>query len=454
MPITNWAGNVTFGAARVHRPRTLDELRRVVAAAPRVRALGSGHSFSLVADTSHDLVRLDGLPPAMEIDAARSTVAVAAGLRYAEVAEHLHRAGYALANMASLPHISVAGSCATGTHGSGDSRRCLAAAVVALQLVGPGGDLAELSREHDPGVFPGAVVALGALGVVTRLTLEIEPAFDVAQRVRLDVPLEEVAERFDEVYGAAYSVSTFTDWRGGRAEVWLKHRLDEVRDGTATSGGTALADGTAIHGGTALADGTVVDGGAVVGDGWSESGWAGGRAAERPVHPVPGMSPESCTQQLGVPGPWHERLPHFRPEFVPGAGEELQSEYYLPREAAGKAFEAIREIGALVAPVLHVSEVRTVCGDDLWLSPAYGRDTVTLHFTWIRDAAAVMPALAAVEERLMPLGARPHWGKLTTARPRQISAMYERAAEFGRLARDLDPSGKFRNSYVDALFPA
>ncbi|MEV4894122.1 D-arabinono-1,4-lactone oxidase [Nonomuraea sp. NPDC055795] len=430
MPITNWAGNVTFGAARVHRPESLDELRRVVAAGPRVRALGSGHSFSRVADTGHDLVRLDGLPPTVEIDAERSTAIVAAGLRYAEVAGHLHRAGFALANMASLPHISVAGSCATGTHGSGDGRRCLAAAVVALQLVGPEGDLVELSREHDPDVFPGAVVALGALGVVTRLTLEIEPAFEVAQRVRLDVPLEEVSKRFDEVYGAAYSVSAFTDWRGGKAEVWLKHRLDEERSGDERPEGGRTGSGRA------------------------ESGWAGGRAAERPVHPVPGMPPESCTEQLGVPGPWHERLPHFRPEFVPGAGEELQSEYYLPREAAGKAFEAIREIGPLVAPVLHVSEVRTVCGDDLWLSPAYGRDTVTLHFTWIRDAAAVMPALAEVEERLMPLGARPHWGKLTTTKPRQISAMYERAPEFGRLARDLDPSGKFRNSYVDALFPA
>ncbi|MFI6391998.1 D-arabinono-1,4-lactone oxidase [Nonomuraea sp. NPDC050540] len=455
MPIMNWAGNVTFGAARVHRPQSLDELRRVVAAAPRVRALGSGHSFSLVADTGHDLVRLDGLPPTVEIDAERSTATVAAGLRYAEVAGHLHRAGFALANMASLPHISVAGSCATGTHGSGDGLRCLAAAVVALQLVGPDGDLVELSREHDPDVFPGAVVALG---VVTRLTLEIEPAFDVAQRVRLDVPLEEVSKRFDEVYGAAYSVSAFTDWRGGKAEVWLKHRLDEERSGDGRPEGDSAERGRTEGGrtgggsaGSGRAEGRAGSGRA---EGRAGSGWAGGRAAERPVHPVPGMPPESCTEQLGVPGPWHERLPHFRPEFVPGAGEELQSEYYLPREAAGKAFEAIREIGPLVAPVLHVSEVRTVRGDDLWLSPAYGRDTVTLHFTWIRDAAAVMPALAEVEERLIPLGARPHWGKLTTTKPRQISAMYERAPEFGRLARDLDPSGKFRNPYVDALFPA
>ncbi|WP_181019719.1 D-arabinono-1,4-lactone oxidase [Nonomuraea typhae] len=417
MPITNWAGNVTFGAARVHRPATLGDLRHLVATSRRVRALGSGHSFSLVADTVHDLVRLDALPGSVEIDTATSTAAVSAGLRYADVAEHLHHAGYALATLASLPHISVAGSCATATHGSGDGSRCLAAAVVAVEMVGPEGDLVTLSRDHDPGVFPGAVVALGALGIVTRLTLEIEPAYEVAQRVRLDVPLTEVADCFDEVFGAAYSVSTFTDWRSGRAAVWLKHRLD--------------APGPR-----------------------PESGWAGGRAAERPMHPVPGMPARACTKQQGVPGPWHERLPHFRPAHAPSAGQELQSEYYLPRQAAGKAFAAIAEIGPLVAPVLHISEVRTVRGDDLWLSPAYDRDSLTIHFTWIRDTAAVMPALRAVEERLLPLGARPHWGKLTTARPRQIGALYERAADFARLRRRLDPPGKFRNAYVDALFPA
>ncbi|WP_047870899.1 FAD-binding protein [Nocardiopsis sp. RV163] len=408
---TNWAGNVTFASPRVHRPRTLDELRRVVRGSARVRALGSGHSFNLVADSDADLVRLDALPAEAEIDAGGRTVTVTAGTRYAELVTALHERGFALANLASLPHISVAGSCATGTHGSGDGQRCLSAAVRAVQLLGPDGDLAWLSRDEDPEVFPGAVVALGALGVVTRLSLEIEPAFTVAQRVRVGVPLDEVADRVDDVFGAAYSVSLFTDWLG-EGSVWLKHRTDRP-----------------------------------------EGAWRGGRPASGPVHPVPGMPPEPGTEQMGVVGPWHERLPHFRPELEPSAGRELQSEFYVPREAAGAAFAALRGIGHLLAPALYVAEVRTVRADDLWLSPAHGRDCVTFHFTWLPDPRAVAPLLAAVEERLLPLGARPHWGKLTAMGPAEITARYGRAADFARLTRALDPDGKFRNAFTDALFP-
>jgi xylitol oxidase len=410
-PSANWAGSLTYGARRVHRPRTLDELRALVAGTDRIRALGTRHSFSGVADSTGDLVRVDGLPEAVVVDPATGTVTVSAGTRYAELAPRLHRAGYALGNMASLPHISVAGSVATGTHGSGDTQRCLAAAVDGLEFVGPEGDLVELRRETHAEEFAGAVVALGALGVVTRLTLRIEPAYQVAQRVRLDVPLDEVADDLDAVFGAAYSVSLFTDWRSGRGSVWLKHRTDRPA-----------------------------------------SGWAGGRAATRRVHPVPGVDPGSSTEQLGVPGPWYQRLPHFPPELTPGAGEELQSEYFLPRERAAAAFAEIRAVAEQIAPVLHIAEVRTVRGDDLWLSSAYGRDTVTFHFTWRKDLPAVRPVIAAVEERLMPLGARPHWAKLTETPAARIIAGYPRAAQFAGLARKHDPDGKFRSDFTDQLF--
>jgi xylitol oxidase len=346
----------------------------------------------------------------VEVDEVRSTATVSAGMRYAEVAAELHRQGLALANMASLPHISVAGSCATGTHGSGDVQRSLAAAVAALQLVGPDGDVRELRRDTDPETFPGAVVALGALGIVTRLTLHVEPAFEVAQHVRVEVPLDEVASRFGEVFGAAYSVSVFTDWRSGEANVWLKQRTDQ-------------------HG----------------------PSWSGGRAAVGQTHPVPGMPPAACTVQMGVPGPWHERLPHFRPEFTPSAGEELQSEWLLPRESAPEVMAAIRGLGDRIAPLLHISEIRTIRSDDLWLSPAQGRDSVAFHFTWYKDPDAVLPVVAELDAKLMPLGARPHWGKVTTAAPSDIVAAYPHAADFARLVRTLDPEGKFRNRFVDAL---
>ncbi|PWW66790.1 FAD-binding protein [Actinokineospora spheciospongiae] len=408
-PVRNWAGNVTYGATRLHRPRSLDELRALVAGADRIRAVGSGHSFNGVADTTGELVSLDRLPATFEVDRDAGAVTVAAGMTYGEVVVALHDAGLALGTLASLPHISVAGSCATGTHGSGDTERCLAAAVRALRLVGPDGDVVDL----DGDTLPGAVVALGGLGVVTHLTLGVEPAYDMRQSVRLGVPLGKVAGAVDEVFGAGHSVSVFTDWRSGTGSVFLKQRVDR-----------------------------------------EASGWAGGRPAAELVHPVPGMSTDSSTAQLDVVGPWFERLPHFRADRLPSsAGNELQSELYLPRSQAPAAFAALRELGELMAPVLQVAEVRTVAADDLWLSPAHHRDSVTIHFTWVLDPAAVLPVIAAVERRLHPLGARPHWGKLTTLPPAEVTAAYDRAADFTRLRSTLDPTGKFTNALLDAHFP-
>ena len=172
---SNWAGNVTFSASQVHQPESIEALRRLVAGSRRLRALGRGHSFSMIVDGPGDLVLLDRLPRTLRVDAAHSTVTVAAALTYTDVAEGLHRAGFALANTASIPDISIAGACATGTHGSGDDQRVLAASVTAVQLVVSDGSLIDLQRDVDPDRFPGSVVALGALGIVTQLTLEIEP---------------------------------------------------------------------------------------------------------------------------------------------------------------------------------------------------------------------------------------------------------------------------------------
>jgi xylitol oxidase len=405
----NWAGNVEFQAVRLAQPASLEELRDVVVSSDRVRVLGTGHSFNTLADTTGTLVRLDRWPVSVDIDESRATATVPAGARYAEVAAALHRAGFALANLASLPHITVAGAVATGTHGSGDRSRTLADAVVGVEFVDASGEVRRLSV-GDPD-FPGAVVALGALGVVTRLTLRIESSFAVAQEVRLDVPLDAFAGGWDEVFGAAYSVSAFTDYASGTARVWLKRRMDQPAPT-----------------------------------------WSGGRPADAPEHPVPGVDPVACTPQLGVPGPWHERLPHFRPDLVPSAGDELQSEYFVARTDAPAALAALRGIAAQVAPVLHIAEIRTIAADDLWLSPAYGRDSVGFHFTWIRDAAAVLPVVDLVEQALLPLGARPHWGKVWRADPAAVVARYPRAGDFAALRRRLDPIGKFANAYTIALF--
>jgi alditol oxidase len=414
----NWAGNVEFRAARVRRPRTVAGLRARVAGSTRARALGTGHSFSRIADTDGELISTAGLPPVVNIDAAAATVTVAGGVRYGDLARRLNAAGWALPNLASLPHISVGGACATATHGSGERNRGLAAAVRAVELVTADGGLVTLDRDADPARFPGAVVGLGALGIVTTLTLDLVPAFTVRQYVYDDLRAKELTSNFDEIMGAAYSVSVFTMWRGGRHhQVWVKHR-----DG----------DPEKFPAGRA---------------------WHGARPADGPRHPVPGMAVTATTPQQGVPGPWHERLPHFRLEFTPSAGAELQSEYLLPRQAAIPAIGALEGLGALISPVLQTSEIRTVAADEAWLSMAYHQDSVAFHFTWILDAGAVRPVIAAIEQELAPLGARPHWGKLSGMAPDTVRSRYPRSGDFQALARTLDPAGKFRNEFTDAYFP-
>lgn len=417
--LTNWAGNVAFSATRVHRPASVAELQRLVAAGACVRALGTGHSFSRIADTPGDLVSVAGLPKIMKVDAEAATVTVSAGVKYGELAPHLHAAGYALRNLASLPHISVAGACATGTHGSGNSNGNLATAVCAMEMITAGGDAVTMSREADGDRFRGAVVGLGALGIVTSLSLDIVPAFGIRQYVYENLPHEQLYEHLTDIFASAYSVSLFTDWRSPRIrQVWLKQRAGEHDPPT---------PGTR---------------------------WYGALAADGPRHPVPGLPAANSTRQLGVPGPWHERLPHFRLDFTPSAGDELQSEYLLPQRLAAGALRAIASIGDRVAPVLRISEIRTVAADDLWLSPSYRQDSMAIHFTWINDVPAVMPVLATVEDRLAPFGARPHWGKLFTTSPAAVSRLYDRLPDFQRLLRSLDPDGKFRNKFIDTYVPA
>jgi len=401
---------------RVRRPRTVAGLRAMVAEGTRVRALGTGHSFSRIADTPGELISTAALPRAADIDTAAATVTVGAGVKYGDLARRLNAAGWAVPNLASLPHISVAGACATATHGSGEHNRNLSAAVRAVDLVTADGGLLTLDR--DAGAFPGVVVGLGALGIVTTLTLDLVPAFQVRQYVYEDLPAGQLTSHFGEIMGAAYSVSVFTGWQGGRHnQVWVKHREGDQE---------AFPPGRP---------------------------WHGARPAGGPRHPVPGMPVATATQQGGVPGPWHERLPHFRLGFTPSSGTELQTEYLLPRQAAVAAIGALSGLGELFAPVLRISEIRTVAADEAWLSMAYRQDSVAFHFTWILDPGAVRPVIAAVERELVPLGARPHWGKVSGMAPRAVRARYPRWDDFRDLARSLDPAGKFRNDFTDAYFP-
>lgn len=395
----NWAGNIEYRAREIARPRTVAALRELVADRDRVRALGSRHSFNDLADGPGTLVSLDELPD--EIVVTGQQASVPAGIRYGVLAEFLQERGLALPNMASLPHISVAGAIATATHGSGDGNGCLSTAVAGLEIVTASGGLRTLWR-GDP-EFAGSVVALGALGVVTRVTLDVRPTFEVRQQVYVDVPWSEVAVDLAGVFASGYSVSVFTDWRGP-VQVWVKSTSPVALPFT---------------------------------------------AAEGPVHMLPGESVAAVTEQGGVPGPWLDRLPHFRLGHKPSAGAELQSEYLVPRESAGSALRLLREMSDRIAPLLQITELRTVAADGLWLSPAGGRDVLGIHFTWMLDVAGVGALLPELEAVLLPLGARPHWGKLFHTR--EVRALYPQWTDFAELRTHHDPKGKFGNPFLDRL---
>jgi len=413
-PETNWAGNYRYRAARLHRPTSLDEVREVIAGSSSVHVLGSRHSFNGIADAD-DLISLEALhseealPAGVLVDHGAQTVSFGAGLKYGELVERLNDEGMALHNLASLPHISVAGAVATATHGSGVRNGSLAAAVAAVQLVTSGGELLELSRGDAD--FEGVVVGLGALGVVTRLTLDVQPAFEVRQRVFEGLSFDALCEHFEEIASSGYSVSIFTDWSDTVDQVWVKSRTDEP-DGI---GGDLF----------------------------------GATPATVDRHVIRGLDPTPCTPQLGRPGPWSDRLPHFRMGFTPSAGEELQSEYLLPRRSAAEALAAVRSLGELVRPLLLVAEVRTVAADRHWLSMSYGEDAVALHFTWRPEQPAVEKMLPELEGALAPFGARPHWGKLFTWGAADIAPLYERHADFVGLVERLDPRGAFRTAWLE-----
>lgn len=409
---SNWAGNLAYRARGVARPGSADELAEIIARELRIRMLGSRHSFNDLADTEGLLVSLDRLAAETPVVAPdRRTVRVSAGARYGDLVPTLEAEGLALANLASLPHISVAGAVQTGTHGSGDRIGNLATQVAALELVTGAGDVVRLARGDAD--FGGAVVALGALGAVTHIELEVEPAYRVAQTVFEGARWDAVLADLDAVTGAGDSVSLFTTWANADAvdQVWVKSRE-----------GRSAADLSAV----------------------------GTRPAGGPRHPIPGIDAQPCTEQGGVLGPWFERLAHFRLAFTPSVGAELQSEYLVPRADAVAAIEAVRGMAARIAPLLHVCEVRTMAGDDLWLSPAEGGATVGIHFTWRQDEPAVRQLLPDLEAAL-PTTTRPHWGKIFTLDAAALSERYDRWGDFDALRARLDPGRRFANGFIDRL---
>lgn len=411
--LKNWAGNLEYGTSRLTTAESMQEVQDFVRSQKKLKVLGTRHCFNEIANSTDQFLSLKAMDNVVALDPDARTVTVEAGMTYGQLCPYLDGKGWALHNLASLPHISIAGACSTATHGSGDHNGNLATAVSALEFVDAAGNVVKLSRQNDGDTFRGAVVGLGALGAITKVTLDIQPRFTMQQYVYEDLALRELQEHFDTIESAAYSVSLFTDWtRNSINEVWLKKRIEPGQASNAAQD------------------------------------FFGAKRATKNVHPIMELSAENCTEQMGVPGPWYERLPHFKMGFTPSAGKELQSEYFVPRKHAVEAILAVQRLHDQISPHLLISEIRTIAADSLWMSPCYQQASVTIHFTWKQDWPAVRQLLPKIERELAPFHPRPHWGKLFTISPDQLHASYEKLPDFLALANKFDSQGKFLNNFL------
>jgi alditol oxidase len=409
----NWAANISYGTRKVYYPSTVDQVRDIIRNNEKVKCLGSRHSFSKIADSNGSLISTDKMNGVLELDKANKTVTVEPGIRYGELAVYLQKNGLALHNLASLPHISVAGACATATHGSGVTNGTLASAVQGLQLVDGNGELHNITKEQGD-LFNGSVVNLGALGVVTRVTLSVIPDYQVQQVVYKNLQFEQLKLRLHEIMSSGYSVSLFTNWSGPVVnQVWVKKVVDDSSQKS------------------------------------SESDFYGAIASPIDLHPVEDQSAETVTTQRGIAGPWFERLPHFKMGFKPSTGKELQSEFFVSKENALAALETIQSLGSTITPHLFISEIRSVKADEFWMSPAYKKDCIAIHTTWHQTKKVEDELIPMFQKALEPFQPIPHWAKLSVPDKAALERSFPRITDFRDLCSRFDPARKFQNGYLE-----
>jgi alditol oxidase len=409
---TNWAGNYTYSTDNLVAPKTVEELQELIKSYKKVKGLGTMHCFNGIADSKFNQISTAALNKVISLDKENLTITVESGIKYGEFCEYLDKNGFALHNLASLPHISVAGACSTSTHGSGISNGSLATAAIALEMVNGKGEVVRLTKEKNREEFLMAIVSLGALGIITKVTLKVQPTFKMKQVVYQNMPMAALEKDFEKIMASGYSVSLFTDWKNKNvSEVWIKVKSDDVKEFAPEFYGAKLAN--------------------------------------KNLHPIASADPVNCTDQMGVDGTWFERMPHFKMGFTPSSGKELQAEYFVNIKDAYQAFMAVEKLNEKVAPLLFITEIRTIAGDEIPMSPFYKKTCLAIHFTWKQEVDAVMALLPEVEKALEPFGARPHWGKVFTLQPFVLQGRIEKLNEFKALMIKHDPEGKFRNDFIE-----
>lgn len=408
--LANWGGNLAFEQAEVVKPKTISELAEMVRV-NKVRPVGTLHSFSPIAKGEGLLMSTANLAIKPELDSDRSVVRFGAAMRFGELALFLEQNGFALRNMGSLPHISVAGAAATGTHGSGDKNQILSSSLTSFSYLNHEGELIKVEKQ-DP-LFEAFRLGLGAYGIWVEAELSIVPSFQIRQDIFLEIPWSYFLEDPSRLTSAGYSVSLFGKWGTSTiSQTWVKSEVEDPRAGVPIA---AIAPEQNSK--RELADG--------VGD--------------------------NLTEQGGKPGPWLHRLPHFRLDASPSAGNEIQTEYFFTRDKIAHAIEAVHSVAGKINPVLIISEIRSIAQDDAWLSPMRRGDSIALHFTWKNEPELVDIAVQELEKVLAPMEPIPHWGKVHHFTQSDLERAHPMLSKAREQFENADPSGKFSSDYLRSL---
>ncbi len=416
MANTNWAGNIEYFPTDFHQPSSTEEVQDLVSRATSVKVIGTRHSFNHIGSPTEVFISSRNLSRVVSIDRIEGSVWVQAGITYGELSLVLDSEGLALKNMASLPHISVGGAIATATHGSGFQNQCLSSQALALKFVLADGSLLEVDKHADPELFQACVVHLGAIGALVEVKLALVPRFEIAQSVFLNVKFESAVNQLMEILSLGYSVSLFTQWKGDCLDqIWVKRLPSEPSPDRFLNG-------------------------------------IGASKAQQKVHPILDVDPVNCTDQLDIPGPSFDRLPHFKFDFTPSHGEELQSEYLIPQPYAQDALRALHAHQSAFDKHLLISEIRTIAADSALMSPFCAVDAMGIHFTWKKDWHSVKAILPLVESVLSQYQPKPHWGKLWAMKPKQVAQSYPGLSEFKKTIQKYDPNKKFQNPFLKELF--
>jgi len=427
----NWAGTASADPVRRHWPRSTDEIADAITAAAKddlpVRALGSGHSFTAAAATSGAALDLSGWTGIVAADLDSGLVTVRSGTTIRELNAALEMLGLAMANLGDIDAQTVSGAISTGTHGTGARLGGIATQVTGIELVTADGSVVSCSADARPDLFSAARVSLGALGVISTITLQCTPAFALAADER-PMPLDEVLGRFGELAADNDHFEFYWFPYGKNA---LVKRNNRVAGGNAAPG--------AMPNWRRFLEYEVMENAAF------GALCRTGRAVPATIKPLNRLAAATLSKR-SYSAPSHQVF------VTPRRVRFVESEYAVPREALLDVLGELRAgVPRLAHPVMFPVEVRIAAADDVWLSTAYGRDSayVAIH-QYV--GLPYQEYFQLFESVASAAGGRPHWGKMHTRDAAYLTGAYPRFADFLRVRDETDPGRLFANRYLEQVF--